>query len=214
MTVSYILSNSYSPFQDRTIRREISLQDLVADLISIRPGQRYQKEYENRVLHIAGTLTTGEPLTEPDYNIQVQAVKLRRRVFMYQWVSNQERTLFVVLITISFQVEESVDRIGSSPPEDVMDHDERQYFYATEWQEKLVDSTRFYLRSGHQNPPNFPMEAKTYVADHVKIGDFELNEDFKRSFSNFILITSDTRPDIPGVKLHSGFYYHCDGKWV
>lgn len=107
-------------------------------------------------------------------------------------------------------VEESVERIGSMPPQDVMDHDERTYYYTTEWREKLVDSTHFYLRSGHQNPPSFPIEPMTYLAEHVKIGEVELSEDIKKSFSNFILITSDTRPDVPGVKLHSGFYYHTD----
>lgn len=108
-------------------------------------------------------------------------------------------------------VEESVERIGSNPhPQDVMDHDERQYFYSMEWREQLIDSSHFYLRSGHQNPPSFPIQAKTQIAEHVRIGEYELNEAIKSSFTNFVLITSDTRPDISGVKLHSGFYYHCD----
>lgn len=153
----------------------------------------FRKEYIGRVVHISGPLTTGEPLTEPDYNIQVQAVKLRRRVAMYQWV------------------EESVERIGSNPhPQDVMEHDERQYFYSLEWREKLIDSSHFYMRSGHQNPLSFPFGGMIQIAEHVKIGPYELNEEVKESFSNFILITSDTRPDIPGVKLHSGFYYHTE----
>lgn len=89
-----------------------------------------------------------------------------------------------------------------------MDHDERQYFYAMEWREKLIDSSHFYLRSGHQNPPNFPMDAQLQIAQHVRIGEYELNQEIKTSFNNYVLITSDTRPDIPGVKLHLGFYYH------
>lgn len=174
------------------MRRELSLAEAASDIVSLKYHEPFQRQYINRVVHISGPLKTFEPLSEPDYNIQVQAVKLRRRVSMYQWV------------------EESVERIGSGPPQDVMDHDERQYFYALEWQEKLIDSSRFYLRSGHQNPPEFPLKSITYLAEHVKIGEYELNEEIKKSFTNFILITSDTRPDIPGVRMHSGFYYISD----
>lgn len=170
----------------------MSLDEASSDIVSVKWFQPFQKEYIGKVVHIAGPLNTGEPLTEADYNIQVQAVKLRRRVAMYQWV------------------EESFDRVGSHQPQDVMDHDERQYYYTREWKEQLIDSTHFNLRSGHQNPPFFPIEAKTQIAEHVRIGEYEINEEIKRSFTNYILITSDTRPDIPGVKLHSGFYYHCN----
>lgn len=171
----------------------MSLEEATADIVSLKWYQPFERQYIGRVVHIAGPITTGEPLSEPDYNIQVQAVRLNRRVAMYQWV------------------EESVERIGSNPhPQDVMDHDERQYFYSLEWREQLIDSSHFYLRSGHQNPPSFPIQAKTQIAEHVRIGEYELNEAIKTSFTNFVLITSDTRPDISGVKLHSGFYYHCD----
>lgn len=42
--------------------------------------------YEGKVVHVIGPLQILEPLSEPDYNIHVQAVKLRKRVQMYQWI--------------------------------------------------------------------------------------------------------------------------------
>lgn len=175
------------------MRHKLSIEEATSDIVSIKWFEPFQKDYVGRVVHLSGPINTGEPLSEPDYNIQVLAVKLRRRVEMYQWV------------------EESVERIGSNThPQDVMDHDERQYFYATEWRPQLIDSSRFYLRSGHQNPPNFPLPSLTQVAEHVRIGEYELNSEVKMSFDNFVLITSDTRPEIAGVKMHSGFYYHTE----
>lgn len=47
------------------------------------------KEFDGQLLYIVDKLYTDEPLTEPDYNIQVQAVKLRRRVQMYQWIEEE-----------------------------------------------------------------------------------------------------------------------------
>lgn len=44
---------------------------------------------DGELIYISARLSTDEPLTEPDYNIQVQAVKLKRHVQMYQWVEEE-----------------------------------------------------------------------------------------------------------------------------
>lgn len=73
-----------------------------------------------------------------------------------------------------------------------------------------VDHRSFYIINGHENPSQFPMNSKTSIAEHVFIGNFELSLEAKERINNYIEVTSDTRPDDPAVKMHSGRYYHCD----
>lgn len=63
------------------------LEELVsaAESIGVHTPDDYAR-YEGKVIHVIGPLQIMEPLSEPDYNIHVQAVKLRKRVQMYQWI--------------------------------------------------------------------------------------------------------------------------------
>lgn len=170
--------------------------------------------YEDRLIHIVGQLSIGEPLTEPDYGIQVSAVKLKRRVQMYQWVEE----------TMEYNYGESVASVQS---------DEKTYYYTMEWRDKLIDSRNFYIKSGHTNPTSFPIQSRMQIAEQVHIGEIELSiyeipfhsksnilfqfffsgDTVKDRMNNFLDITSDSRPEDTDVKLHSGLYYHCNDIW-
>lgn len=91
-----------------------------------------------------------------------------------------------------------------------MNNGERTYYYTQDWRDKLVDSSLFYIRSGHENPKEFPIKNRIQTSKHVLIGNYELGDDAKSKIDNYIEITSDTRPDDPAIKLHSGLYYHCN----
>lgn len=93
---------------------------------------------------------------------------------------------------------------------DIVDTDKRTYYYTMDWRDKLIDSTHFYIRTGHENPKELPIKNRIQIANRVKIGDFELGDAAKSDISDFIEITSDTRPEDPAIKLHSGLYYHCN----
>lgn len=79
-----------------------------------------------------------------------------------------------------------------------------------DWRDKIVDSSRFYIRSGHENPKDFPIKNRVQMAARVLIGNVELGDEAKSKIDNYIEITSDTRPDDASIKLHSGLYYHCN----
>lgn len=105
-------------------------------------------------------------------------------------------------------VEETIEhKYGESVAS--VEAEDRTYYYTTEFRDKLVDTRTFYIRSGHENPTQFPMESRLYTAEHVTIGGYELGSELKEKFTEFQEVTSDTRPDDSLIKLHSGLYYHC-----
>ncbi|KAI8429835.1 hypothetical protein MSG28_000342 [Choristoneura fumiferana] len=172
-----------------TIQSNLMLEELVSSAVSIdvHTGDEAAR-YEGRVVHIVGPLRILEPISEPDYNIQVQAVKLRKRVQMYQWI--EETT--------------EQENFLSEPAEE----SQKTYWYHKDWRDYVVDSNLFYIRPGHHNPTSMPLFSETHIAENVKIGWLFLGVDVKRKVNDYYEIWSDSRPERSDIKLHSGFYYH------
>ncbi|XP_053601857.1 transmembrane protein 43 homolog [Plodia interpunctella] len=175
--------------ESQTIQSNLILDELVsaAESIDVHNGD-VAARYEGRIVHILGPLRILEPISEPDYNIQVQAVKLRKRVQMYQWIEEaQDQENFL-----------------SEPA----DESHKTYWYHKDWRDYIVDSSLFYIRPGHHNPTSMPIFSETHIADNVKIGFLYLGIDVKRKVNDYYEIWSDSRPERSDIKLHSGFYYH------
>lgn len=180
--------------EGRAVHHHHSLEETYNNAISLNPFEKLHTEYDGRVVHITGNLVVDEPLTEPEYGISIQAVKLKRRVQMYQWV--EER---------SPRSDDNDDIIQQKSDTD--------YYYVTEWRDKLVDSSSFYIRRGHENPTEIPLKTVTYIAPYVKVGPLTLSQELKDKFNDFTEFTSDERPDRRDIKLHLGIYYHCQDIW-
>ncbi|XP_068141926.1 transmembrane protein 43 homolog [Drosophila tropicalis] len=175
--------------EGHAVHMMLALDEVYTNIYSMQfTSEELDQSFEQRIVHISGGILIGEPLTEPDYNIQLMAVKLKRRVQMYQWV------------------EETIEpHFGESSQSET-----RTYYYSREWRDKIVDSRNFYNRHGHRNPPSFPIESHVQIADAVYIGKYELGTEVKEKFSNYRELTSDIRPEDSNIKLHLGLYYHTN----
>jgi len=102
---------------------------------------------EDAFVYLTGELKTSEQIGDDLYLKPGNYAVLNRKVEMYSWVEEQEST-----------------------------EDTDFYVYSTEWVEDVPKSAEFNDARGHQNPSQ-PNYSKRYVADGVKIGDYEVNAD-------------------------------------
>ncbi|KAL2737200.1 transmembrane protein 43 isoform X3 [Vespula maculifrons] len=176
--------------EGKAVKVAYSLDEALQNVAVLSNPFKLLPEFEGRLIHISGSLSISEPLTEPDHGIIMLSVKLKRRVQMYQWVEIEEERSF-----------------GGVTEE------EKHYYYTTEWKDKLIDSDHFYIRTGHHNPKEMPIKSQIQIANEVKIGAFILGLELKKKFNEFIEITSDERPERKDIKMHSGLYYHSTDLW-
>lgn len=62
------------------------LDEALRTVSVLNPYDTLNSNYDGRLIYISARIKIDEPLTEPEYGISVQAVKLKRRVQMYQWI--------------------------------------------------------------------------------------------------------------------------------
>lgn len=181
----------FSEILGRAFNHSHALGEALNEAISLKdpnyqtsPGK--SENYEGKLIHVCGMLRVPEPVADANYNILVQAVKLRKIVQMYQWHEDYTENKFADA-----------------------DETSRNYFYYKDWNELVVDSRSFHSMS-YQNPRQLPMQSKTFIADKAFIGNFEIGEVGKEMFSGWTDVTSDTRPEDPYIKMHLGWYFHVD----
>ncbi|XP_044266365.1 transmembrane protein 43 homolog isoform X1 [Tribolium madens] len=180
--------------EGRAVHQAHSLDEAYNRVISLNPYENVRSELDGHLVHITGPLGIDEPLTEPEYGISIQAVKLKRRVQMYQWVEERSPRDYV---------DNGLDQ----------NYETSDYYYVTEWRDKVVDSSNFYIRHGHHNPTEIPLKSHTYISPFVRVGHLMLGSEIKEKFNDYVEVTSDERPERKDVKLHMGIYYHCDDVW-
>jgi hypothetical protein len=141
--------------EGRAVRTARSLTEGAGAVVSV-PADAVNSANEGKLVHVSGAVATGEPISDDELGVQAQAVKLIRTVEMYQWKENERS--------------ETRKKLGGGT------ETTKTYTYEKKWADAPINSADFQKPDGHENPPGqFPYEAKTVVADPVKVGAFTLS---------------------------------------
>lgn len=135
------------------VRTARSLAQGAGEVASVE-ADRVNPANEGRLVHVAGLATTTETVADPLFNVSANAIRLERKVEMYQWK------------------ETSSTRSGGS--RDNRQTARKTYRYELVWSERPIDSSKFKQPDGHENPP-MPLRSASFPARHVTLGAFRLN---------------------------------------
>ena len=119
----------------------------VADAFEINPA------LNDRLVHVTGTATTEQTLSDPDFGIAQKALRLERQVEMYQWVEHKES--------------KTRDKLGGGKETITT------YKYDRKWQDGRVNSESFEETKGHENP-QLRYSGQSQVTDRATLGAFRL----------------------------------------
>ncbi len=109
----------------------------------------------------SGKATTEDVLEDEEFGISETALKLRRTAEMYQWEEDKDTS------------------------EDSNGNKKTTYNYKKTWSEKLISSSGFRYRDGHENPGSMPFQSASYEATEVTVGVHVLSPGLLSQISHF-----------------------------
>lgn len=178
--------------EGRAVKTANSLKEGASAVISV-PADKVDPANEGRLVHVSGPVTTEETLTDEELGVSANALKLLRKVEMYQWVEEKHS--------------EEKKKLGGGT-ETVTTYD-----YNRQWSDNAVDSSSFRHPEGHENPGALPIESTTQTADVITLGAFTLSPEQVAQINEAVdLPVKADSADLPQVgdrtaRLDQGRYY-------
>ena len=112
---------------------------------------------EGKLVYITGMVLPTENITDVDFGVETaDKIKLNRNVEIFQWKEDRRS--------------EKKKKVGGGTTTVT------RYSYTKTWSTSLIDSTKFYNQTGHNNPTYMPYESKGFFSDLI-IGNFSFPND-------------------------------------
>jgi uncharacterized membrane protein len=140
--------------EGRAVKRHKTLQEGSGVVVSVS-SEAVDQANQGKLVHMSGRAQTDETLQDPVFGINAQAIRLHRKVEMYQWRESSES--------------EERKKLGGGT-ETVT-----TYNYNKTWSESPINSGDFRKPEGHQNPSGMPYRSEDFQANTVTVGGFTLS---------------------------------------
>lgn len=140
--------------EGRAVQTARSLAEGAGAVVSVA-ADSVDPANEGRLIHATGAVTTGAGLSDPDFGVAAQGVRLTRHVEMYQWKEDSKS--------------ETTKKLGGG------EETVTTYTYAKGWEDSAIDSSDFRHPDGHQNPP-MEIRDRTDQMPDGKLGAFDLDK--------------------------------------
>ena len=122
------------------------------------------------VFRYVGTVySPGERYRDEQFNLEIDAIKVYRQVYTYQWVEKEK---------------EKKKRTATGG-----ERIEKTYTYSKNWNRTLINSDRFKIRQGHENPKTRAAEPQFFEQEEILMGSYILHEKFRESLLNYRLLS-------------------------
>lgn len=112
--------------------------------------QRRDPAFDGKLVHVTGEVRSAGGVQDDLFGIRSRGLKLYRKVEMLQWVEKES---------------------GSGQ--------DRKVTYSQEWSDRPIDSSRFRVPQGHQNPP-MRWSSETFFARDSKIDSYPIGNAIQR----------------------------------
>ncbi|WP_411825341.1 TMEM43 family protein [Luteolibacter sp. AS25] len=161
--------------EGRAVKTRKTLEEGEKTFVSISADE-VNPANDGRLVYLTGPAISEDKLSDQQFGINSEALRLRRVVEMYQWKENTQS--------------ETRKKLGGGE-ETVTTYD-----YVQGWNKGRIDSSRFKQQAGHLNP-EMQVSGSEWIADPINVGAFELSPRLASGIDNFSSVSFDATQEFP-----------------
>ena len=140
--------------EGRAVKTAKGLKEAGGAVVSTT-ADKVDSAQDKKLIHLTAKATTDETVKDEEFAVSAAAIKLRRKVEMYQWKEAEKS--------------EKKKELGGS------EKTVKTYTYKEEWSEDEIDSSRFKKTEGHANPGKMRFAKAEKIAEKVTLGAFRMS---------------------------------------